>query len=254
MILSWSDVPVTPDGLTRAAYTPEREGSLPSDILTAARRHGRIAIPVNRLDALLKEIEAGHPVLVMQNLGLSWIPQWHFAVAVGYDLERSHLLLRSGTEVRLTTPLDAFERTWDRADNWAIVVLPPTEAPSAIDEAVWLTGLTGFERAGMPQDALTAYRTFIARHPGSAIARLGEANSLLAHKRYPEAEAAYRRVLLLDPDMAGAWNNLAYAIHHQGRQEDATAAAERALELAGGNNKAFADTLSEVSRPAAALQ
>jgi hypothetical protein len=250
MMLAWSDVAETPDSLTRAVYTPEREGSLPSDIVSAARRHGRVAIPVNRLDVLLKEIEAGHPVLVMQNLGLSWLPQWHFAVAIGYDLESSHLILRSGTESRVTTPLDAFERTWERAENWAIVVLPATMTPSAIDETTWLTSLTGFERAGLPNETLTAYRTFLSHYPHNTIAQLGEANALLALQKYPDAETAYRSLLTLDPHMAAAWNNLAYALHHQGRRKDATAAAEQALALAGGSSDTYADTLREVSRSA----
>jgi tetratricopeptide (TPR) repeat protein len=248
MMLAWSDVDITPDELTRAVYTPEREGSLPSDIVSAARRNGRVAIPVNRLDQLLKEIEAGHPVLVMQNLGLSWLSQWHFAVAVGYDLEQSQLILRSGTEERLTTPLDAFERTWARADSWAIIVLPPSAAPSAIDEASWVTSVAGFERAGLRHDALVAYRSVLTRYPDNAVARLGEANSLLALKQFAEAEAAYRRVLQRDRRMAGAWNNLAYALHYQRRSKEAMEAAQQALALAGGTSDVYADTLREVSQ------
>jgi hypothetical protein len=250
MMLTWSGVTVSPDSLIDAVYTPGREGSLPTDIVAAARRQGRVAIPVRRLDVLMEEIEAGHPVLVMQNLGLSgfsWLEQWHFAVVIGYDLSESHLILRSGSERRLRTPLEAFERTWARADNWAIVVLPPNVAPAAIDESTWLASLTGFERAGRPDDALVAYRTLLARDAQNTVARLGEANSLLALKDYARAEDAYRRVLTLDPHMAGAWNNLAYALHFQGRRKEATEAAKQALALAGDSAEAYADTLEEVS-------
>jgi tetratricopeptide (TPR) repeat protein len=198
----------------------------------------------------MEEIEEGHPVLVMQNLGLSgfsWLEQWHFAVAIGYDLSESHLILRSGSERRLRTPLETFERTWARADNWAIVVLPPNVAPAAVDSSTWLASLTGFERAAQPQDALVAYRTFLARDAQNTVARLGEANSLLALKDYAKAEDAYRHVLTLDPHMAGAWNNLAYSLHFQGRRKEATEAAKQALALAGDSREAYADTLQEVS-------
>lgn len=52
----------------------------PETIVTpaAARRHGAVAYVLpDRLDALLEEITAGHPVVVLQNLGLQWIPSWH---------------------------------------------------------------------------------------------------------------------------------------------------------------------------------
>src|SRR2546422_3737218 len=50
---------------------------------TTLFRSGQLAVPVTTLSDLLAEVAAGHPVLVFQNLGLHWIPRWHFAVAVG---------------------------------------------------------------------------------------------------------------------------------------------------------------------------
>src|SRR3546814_16245640 len=85
----------------------------------------RQAVERRELDALLAEIAAGNPVLVFQNLALDWWPQWHFAVAIGYDLDRRVLILHSGTTERLETPLDAFERTWARSGHWALLTLPP---------------------------------------------------------------------------------------------------------------------------------
>ena len=88
-------------------------------------------MPVDNLADLLAELDAGHPVLVFQNLALDWSPQWHFAVAVGYDLDSGDLILRSGTERRRVTRLSTFEFTWRRGDYWALVVLPPDRLPAA---------------------------------------------------------------------------------------------------------------------------
>ncbi|MDX1425912.1 MAG: PA2778 family cysteine peptidase, partial [Kiloniellales bacterium] len=97
-VLAWSGLPATPEELVDRVYTPERQGTLRSDVLAAARREGRLAVPVASLRDMMAEIAAGHPVLVFQNLSLSWYPQWHYAVAVGYDLGRREITLRSGRE------------------------------------------------------------------------------------------------------------------------------------------------------------
>jgi tetratricopeptide (TPR) repeat protein len=246
-VLAWNDMAITPDDLVAEIYTPGREGAFAADMTAAARRHGLLAVEIDDLEAVLNELESGRPVLVMQNLALAWFPQWHFAVAIGYDLAGPQIILRSGTTRRLLTPLDAFERTWERADSWAIVVLPPDAIPANADETSWLTAISGLERVGHPHGALTAYRTFLERFPGHRIAQMGEANALLALDNYLAAEQVYRRLLAQDPNMAEAWNNLAYALHFQGRHGDAVNAAERAVALADGRDENYSDTLRELS-------
>ena len=99
-VLSWSGLSVTQDEVAAQVYTPGREGTLRSDVVAAARRNGRLAVPVDRLADLTAELAAGRPVVVFQNLGLGWFPVWHYAVVVGYDLSAGDLVLRSGLEFR----------------------------------------------------------------------------------------------------------------------------------------------------------
>ncbi len=126
-VLAWSGLPAAPEELAARVYTPERQGTLQNDILAAARREGRLAVPLSSLRDLMAEVSAGHPVLVFQNLALDWYPLWHYAVAVGYDLKRQEITLRSGREAERVTSLDTFERTWERGDYWALVVLRPNQ-------------------------------------------------------------------------------------------------------------------------------
>src|SRR5262245_45800179 len=70
MALAWSGLVVTPPDVAPFVYTPGRSGSLPSDMISGARRYGRLAMPVGSLADLFAEIDAGHPVVVFQNLGL----------------------------------------------------------------------------------------------------------------------------------------------------------------------------------------
>lgn len=249
MLLAWNGMAVTPNDVVAEVYTPGRAGTFAADIVAAARRRGLLAVQVGDLNGLLREVKAGRPVLVMQNLALPWFPRWHFAVAVGYDLEGPQLILRSGTNRRLVTPLDAFERTWERAERFGIVILPPDAVPANLDKTAWLNAIAGLERAGAPQAALTGYRTFLKAFPDERIAQMGEANALLGVKDYAAAEASYRRVLTQNPDMAEAWNNLAYALHFQGKRDEAIASARRAVEIAGATDANYAETLRELSAP-----
>ena len=157
MVLAWGGIATDQDAIGEEIYTPGREGTLVSDVMGGARRHGRLAVPVNNLDALLAEIAAGHPVIVFQNLGLDWYQQWHFAVAIGYDLDAGTLTLHSGLDKRRVTPLDTFEHTWRRGDYWALVVLPPGELPASGSEGPVVDAAVAIERLGLTEDAAQAY-------------------------------------------------------------------------------------------------
>ena len=125
-VLQASKVDILPDALVSQVYVPSRQGSLQVEMLAAARRYGRISqILAPDLKGLLEQVQAGKPVLVMQNLGLSWYPQWHYAVVVGFDLPRGEIVLRSGLVKDYRISLTLFERTWQRAEHWAVVLLAP---------------------------------------------------------------------------------------------------------------------------------
>ena len=68
MALEWSGVAVDFKTLSSQVFTPGRDGTLPPDMIGGARRHDRIAYPINSLPALLREVSAGHPVIVLQKL------------------------------------------------------------------------------------------------------------------------------------------------------------------------------------------
>ncbi|MGQ3052702.1 MAG: PA2778 family cysteine peptidase, partial [Roseateles sp.] len=168
-VLADTGLPADPDRLADAVFLPSRAGSLQLEMLGGARRQGAVAtrLPPD-LQALLREVAAGHAVIVLQNLGLDFAPRWHYAVVVGYDLTQRQLLLRSGTTRRQALPLRTFEYTWARAGRWAIAVLPPERLPATASEAQALDAAVGFERVAPPARAAQAYRTLLARWPGNA--------------------------------------------------------------------------------------
>ncbi len=247
MVLAWSGLQVTQEDLVAQVYTPGKEGTLAADILTATRRNGRLAVEVGSLPDLLAEVAAGNPVLVFQNLAIEWWPQWHFAVAVGYDLPAGEVVLRSGLEARRVTDLSTFERTWARGDYWAMVALPPERLPASADKTIVLRAAAGLERVGHPGEAAIAYSTILGRWPHDFGALMGLGNARYALAEYSAAEAAFRRATAHAPDKPDAWNNLAYALVRQGRRNEAIGAAREAVRLAGDASEPYQATLKEVA-------
>lgn len=249
MTLAWTGLPVTQNEMISQVYTPGRRGTFQSDILSAARRNGRLAVPVNRLRDIVREIAAGHPVLVFQNLGLDILPQWHYAVVVGYDLRSDEIVLHSGTDRNRATPLDTFARTWTRGGSWALVVLPPGRLPATAAELPVLRATAALERSGSLRVALASYESVIARWPDSFGGSIGLGNARYALGDFNGAASGFARAIQLRPASPAAWNNFAHALSRQGRKSEAIAAARRALEFGGPESPTYRATLAEVSRP-----
>lgn len=248
MTLAWTGLPVDQDDLAPQVYTPGRKGTLQPDVIAALRRNGRMAVPVESLPDMLAEIAGGRPVLVFQNLGLSLFPQWHYAVAKGYDLPTRELILHSGTIRDYRVALDTFERTWARGGYWALVVLNPGELPLRASELAVLKAAAGLERAAQLDAAATAYVSVTVRWPDSFAAWLGLGNVRYALKDLPGAEAAFRIATEVEPeDPAPAWNNLAYVLAALGRKEEAIAAARKAVETGDADDPNYRASLEEIS-------
>jgi len=246
-VLDWSGEVVTPEALVPEVYVPGREGSLQVELLASARRHGRIAYVLRpRLEDLLAEVRAGHPVLVLQNLGLSWYPRWHYAVVIGYDLDADRLTLRSGDEAAHTETLELFERTWNRGDDWAVVVLKPGQMPARAEPLRYLQAVVGFERLGNWEAAALSYRAALKRWPDNVAAAMGLGNSYYARGELKKAAVHYRTVLRAHPDYAPALNNLAQTLADLGRWDEAARYARRAVQTGGPQVDTYRQTLESI--------
>ena len=246
-VLSATGVPVTPAELAPQVYLPERRGSLQLELIGAARRHGRLPYVLRpQLESLLAEVASGNPVIVMQNLSLSWYPVWHYAVVVGFDVPGDRVLLRSGRDERRVLPFKLFERTWRRADYWAMVALPPDRLPFTAEEIPYVQAVTPLERLSRWPETAAAYATALQRWPKSLPARMGLGNSRYALGDLRGAEEAFRRATLDHPDAAAAFNNLAQVLADLDRLPEARAAARHAVELDGPQCETFRDTLKQI--------
>jgi len=239
----------TPEALVSQVYVPARKGSLQTEMLAAGRRNGALAATIPpRLDALLREVAAGTPVVVLQNLSLPIYPMWHYAVVIGYDLDAGEILLRSGTIRRLRTPLSTFEHTWARSGYWAMVALPPGQLPTTASEDSVVPAVVALEKTLEPEQLQQTYDAALQRWPDNLVLQLGLGNSAYAAGNLQLAASAFRRAVAAHPDSAPALNNLATVLAELGDYPAARAAAERAVALGGRWADVARATLDAVDR------
>ena len=232
--LEASGVSVPLQTLVDKVYLPARQGSVRSEMLAATRTSGRVAYPIEgTLAALHAELEAGRPVVVLQNLGVAAFPRWHYAVVVGIDAHGDSVVLRSGTDRRRVTDIDTFLRTWRRSNYWGFVSLRPNESPARPERQRWFEAIAALEQAGQPAAAATAWTAVLDVWPGNTTALFGLANALFAGGDPERAVRVYRRLLVHDVDLLPARNNLALALSELGRIEDALHEIDLAIARAG---------------------
>ena len=248
MVLQWTQADVRLQELISEVYTPARQGSLQPALISAARRRSRLAYGIESFEALLQELAAGHPVIVLQNLGLHWFPRWHYAVVIGYDLKKTAVILHSGREGRRQVNWSLFVRTWQRADYWGLAVLPVWELPASADEKSYLNAVLGLEEAGQWEGAVTAYSKALEQWPDSIGALMGQGNSLYALGNLAGAERAFRRAIQANPQNGAAFNNLAHVLAEQGHYAEALQMVGRAVALGGPNDPLYRQTLDEIKK------
>ncbi len=220
--LVYSGVKTSPDALVSKVYIPERQGSLQAEMLATPRQFGRVAYRIEpRFADLIREVAAGNPVVILQDIGLGFFTKWHYAVVVGYDYPAGELYLRSGEKQREKTPFTILEYTWKKSNYWAMVAMPPGRLPVTATEATYLPAIAAMERVGDKRAALEAYAAALERWPGSLGASVGLANQHYALGNLGEAETVLRQASTRHPESVVVTNNLAQTLSDQGRNEEA---------------------------------
>lgn len=246
-VLNDSGINVLPRELTPLVYIPKKKGSLQIELLAATRRFGRIPYLIQpQLQHLLDEIKAGKPVLVFQNLGLDWYPQWHYAVVVGFDLIQDEIILRSGEEKQHRVGLALFERTWARAEYWALRILQPGEFPHNVDKLRYLTALIGLERVNKWSELIISYKAAAEKWPNNQNFKMGLANSYYSNQQLDLARNHYLQIINQWPQYAPAYNNLAQVYLDNNDLVNALKYIKKALVLAGIHQTIYQKTLSEI--------
>ena len=248
MLLGASGVAVHPDDLSSKIYLPGREGSLQLELVAAVRQYGRIPYAIEGdLPAIIAEIKAGRPVLVLQNLGLEFIPVYHYAVVIGVQPDNK-IVLRSGTDRRRLMAAGDFLESWKRADSWGLILLKPGELPENPDPARYLRAVSSFEILGNDEPATEAYRAAVSLWPENQMALFALGNTYLRLQNYNQAESVFRRLLKVHPDHVGAANNLAETLAQKGCFSQAFTVINKTVEVAESVNSPFTEAVLQTQQ------
>ena len=252
-VLKHAGAEVDANALVPEVYAPGLRGSLQPELLGAARRHGFVPYVIEPdARALVAELAARRPVLVLQNLGVARVPVWHYAVVVG--LSSGDVILRSGTEERRVESGSRFMREWQRGSNWAFVALKPGELPATETPGGYIRALAGAEPLLGAAAAERSYRAALERWPSDELVLFASAGQRHAAGDLVEATALYRRLVAAAPHNAAAHNNLANVLAERGCRAEALAEAQAALAVLEPTDElgaAVRDTVAELERAAA---
>ncbi|UPT75348.1 MAG: C39 family peptidase [Elusimicrobiota bacterium] len=120
----WGDA-TEPDGLRKEIYTAKLGGSLPMDLMLAARAHGLSAsMSEGGAYELRREIDAGRPAIAFLNLGFKLVPIGHFVVVTGYDARGVYA--HSGERRDVHRTWREFESQWAKTGRWMLRVSRPS--------------------------------------------------------------------------------------------------------------------------------
>jgi hypothetical protein len=245
MMLQQSGVKADPGELAEKVFTPSKKGSFREDMLTGARRSGRIPYPVTSPTDLYASLREGKPVLVFMNLGLDIYPVWHYAVVTG--IGDGYLLLHSGMTPDEKFRTVTFDKVWARGDYWGFILLRPGEIlndtdPVKLADAAFAYSLTDAEGAILT--LRNAYNVF-----DSKPVMFAYANALYAADKKPESIDVFRTITEKYPDDGDGWNNLAHVLNETGLKKLALYAAEKAVSTGGKNLPVYEETLKSVQTP-----
>jgi len=247
MVLNYRGLQLTPQKLEPLIYIPGKKGSLQSEMLAVTRRFGYIPYVIEpSLVDLAKEINAGNPVVILQNLGLSWYPKWHYAVVIGYDIDRDVFILRTGNTPRKEMSRHWFARYWAGSDFWGFVAMPPNRLPATADAHKYVSSVAALERIGEWSQISTAYKTAINKWPKSFLAHLGLGTAFYHQHKLELARANYQVAVDLEPKSAIAHNNLAQTLLELRQFKLAREHALKAVALGGRAADEFRKTLEEI--------
>jgi hypothetical protein len=246
MVLNWSGVSTNPDSLYSMLISPKEKGTLQISMVAGARRFGRVAYTLSQPEDLFPELAAGHPVIVLQNLGFAWWPKWHYSVVVGYDLAKKEIIMHSGTQNFKKTSIGLFDSTWKASDYWGLLVLPPTELPAKASEGRYISSVVNLEKTGHLHSAESAYKASIEKWPKSIAARIGLSNTYYALNDFDAAEEILRNALEISPSNGIVMNNLAYILWKKGKHREASRYALMAINNGGPYVEDFRKTYNDI--------
>jgi len=124
-VLNYWRIPGKPDDIAKDIFSENARGTLSIDMVMYAQKKGLFAFQYKgSLEDLKKNIDAGYPLIVLVDYGISFYQANHFMVVVGYNV--NGLIVNSGKASNIFMPNKDFLKVWKRADYWTLLIKKQT--------------------------------------------------------------------------------------------------------------------------------
>ncbi len=156
----------SPNTIAPSTFIPGREGTLQIEMVAATRQLGLVAYAErSSMQQLLSLVAENIPVIVLQNNSIGWLPQWHYAVVIGYDLKSAEVILHTGVTANYRLNFSTFERTWQRGNYWMLAMLPSDKTSAQLDPFVYTKACQDLLNTQQTNTGLAALQTATKQWP-----------------------------------------------------------------------------------------
>ncbi len=151
---------VSPSDIAPKLFIPNKDGSLQLEMVSATRQYGFLPYTERgTLSSVMQFVKDDIPVVVFQNLSIQLLPQWHYAVVIGFDSEKGTVTLHTGLTPNHEMSLELFERTWGRGNYWYLAPVPPRVTSSQMTPFTYVSAAYDMLKVGDKQQALAFLET-----------------------------------------------------------------------------------------------
>ncbi len=244
-VLNYFGHEIQPEQVAPSLFIPERDGSLQIEMVASIRQYGLLPYAQHGdLMQLLSLVSEGLPIIVLQNLGTSWYPRWHYALVIGYDLQEREVILHTGVNRRRHVAMELFENTWRRSDYWLLAAVPPEHSSEHLDAFVYTRAAQDLLEVGRSDAGTVALQTATERWPDYWLPYFLLGNHFLQPQ--PAAALAwFRQGLHAGQEESAYLNNYAYALLYNDVPDQALVTINRALRL-NPDDPNLRDSLAEI--------
>lgn len=222
------------------------QGTLQIEMSAATRQLGLVAYAQHgTMTQLLRLIAENIPVIVLQNNALAWLPQWHYAVVIGYDLQSKEVILHTGVTEAHRLNFSTFERTWARGHYWFLAMLPANNSSAQLDPFIYTKASQDLLRTQQVNSGITALKTATNQWPDYWLPYFLLGNHYFSNQPLVAAQWFEKGLPFAQQEIAYL-NNYAVLLSEHGCYAKATTLIETALKIAP-NDSNLLDSRKQIS-------
>lgn len=172
----------SPEDIAPKLFIPNKEGSLQLEMVSATRQFGFLPYTERgTLTSIMSLVKDDIPVIVFQNLSIQLLPQWHYAVVIGFDSEKGTVTLHTGLTPNHEMSIELFERTWGRGNYWYLAPVPPKVTSSEMTPFTYVSAAYDMLKVGDKAQSLAFLETASQTWPSYWLSYFLIANYYLEH-------------------------------------------------------------------------